>query len=252
MNKYEKWYASITQNAKNRILTTYTETHHIVPRSLGGTNSADNLVSLTAREHFICHWLLTKTTTGEDRYKMVNALRMMRAEKQGQKRYKTKITARVYASIKEEYARMQSIRFSGKGNGFYGKKHTEEAKARISAANLGNRISDDQRAKITASKLGKSRPEFNEEWRANLSAAKQGKNNSMFGKKQSDDAKAKISAKIKGRKQTAEEKEVRRQSLLALKLKKPKKLCPHCNQEVAVNGYARWHGDKCKSKGETK
>ena len=28
---------------------------------------------------------------------------------------------------------------------------------------------------------------------------------------------------------------------------KPKKLCPHCDQLIAVNGYARWHGDNCKS-----
>ena len=23
--------------------------------------------------------------------------------------------------------------------------------------------------------------------------------------------------------------------------------CEHCNKEVAINGYAQWHGDKCKS-----
>lgn len=38
----------------------YTEVHHIVPRSLGGTDTADNLVRLTPREHFLAHWLLFK------------------------------------------------------------------------------------------------------------------------------------------------------------------------------------------------
>ena len=60
MKKYTKWYAQITERARNRILDTYTETHHIIPRSLGGTDDINNLVELTAREHFICHWLLTK------------------------------------------------------------------------------------------------------------------------------------------------------------------------------------------------
>lgn len=38
----------------------YTEVHHIVPRSLGGADTADNLVRLTPREHFLAHWLLFK------------------------------------------------------------------------------------------------------------------------------------------------------------------------------------------------
>lgn len=38
----------------------YFETHHIVPRCLGGNDDRTNLVELTAREHFVCHWLLTK------------------------------------------------------------------------------------------------------------------------------------------------------------------------------------------------
>lgn len=90
MNKYTKYYNQIVERARVRVLTAYSERHHVVPRSLGGTDTADNLVNLTAREHFICHWLLTKMTTGEDHYKMLNALRMMRAEKHGQKRYDTK------------------------------------------------------------------------------------------------------------------------------------------------------------------
>jgi hypothetical protein len=69
MNKYTCWYNNITENAKSRIIDGYTERHHILPRSLGGTNDKDNLVDLTAREHFICHWLLTKMHSGESRVK---------------------------------------------------------------------------------------------------------------------------------------------------------------------------------------
>ena len=63
-NKYTKWYYQIIESAKNSNHSCYTEKHHIIPKSLGGTNNLSNIVSLTARQHFICHWLLTKMTDG--------------------------------------------------------------------------------------------------------------------------------------------------------------------------------------------
>ena len=134
MNKYKQWYTNITDQARNRTLDTYTESHHIVPRSLGGGDDPTNIVDLTAREHFICHLLLVKMTTGKEHHQMLNALRMMRAEKQGQQRYNTKITARVYESIKQEYSILQSNRFSGNKNPMYGKKRTQEMNDAVSRA----------------------------------------------------------------------------------------------------------------------
>ena len=76
-NKYTKWYFNIVENAKNRTIDGYTEKHHVTPKSLGGDNSKENLVKLTAREHFICHWLLTKMLIGKSKYKMLYALRLL-------------------------------------------------------------------------------------------------------------------------------------------------------------------------------
>jgi len=73
MNKYNTWYNNITENAKTRTVEGYVERHHIIPRSLGGLDSKENLADLTAREHFICHWLLTKMHTGEAKAKMIHA-----------------------------------------------------------------------------------------------------------------------------------------------------------------------------------
>jgi hypothetical protein len=78
-NKYSNLYFKITSNAKQRITEGYTERHHIIPQSLGGNNDKDNLVDLTAREHFVCHWLLIKMTEGKDRSKMLYALNGMKA-----------------------------------------------------------------------------------------------------------------------------------------------------------------------------
>jgi len=74
-NKYTKIYYQIINNAKNRLLEVgmYTERHHIVPKSLGGNNLDSNLVSLTAREHFICHRLLVKMTSGNNKRKMASS-----------------------------------------------------------------------------------------------------------------------------------------------------------------------------------
>lgn len=57
---YEKIYNQIVDRAKNRILKEYGEKHHILPKCLGGNDEKENIVKLTFREHFICHWLLCK------------------------------------------------------------------------------------------------------------------------------------------------------------------------------------------------
>lgn len=38
----------------------YGENHHITPKCMGGNNDKDNIVKLSAREHFIAHYLLAK------------------------------------------------------------------------------------------------------------------------------------------------------------------------------------------------
>lgn len=252
--KYIRWYAAITENAKGRILDSYTEKHHIIPRCLDGTDDSDNLVDLTAREHFVCHWLLTKIHhTGKQHYQMLNALRGMRRENKNQQRYKTKITARVYATAKEEWSKYQSIKYKGEGNPMYGREVSPEVRAGRSERASGNNNPAKRPGvgkKISDSKTGVKRAPFSEEWKANLSAAKQGKNNSRYGAEVTSETRKKIGDKIRGRKQTQEEKDQRGASLKALGLKREKKLCHHCQKEVAVNGYARWHGDNCKLKGK--
>lgn len=96
MPKYKKWYDSIISNAlsENRQRgDIYYEEHHIMPRSLGGSDDPQNLVLLTAKEHYVCHLLLTKFSTGQQKYKMASALSCMTFPKSGiQKRY----TSRMY------------------------------------------------------------------------------------------------------------------------------------------------------------
>jgi hypothetical protein len=73
-NKYTRWYYNIIDRARSRQTHGYTERHHIIPRSLGGDNTKNNLVELTAREHFVCHLMLARMTTGDAKKKMIRSV----------------------------------------------------------------------------------------------------------------------------------------------------------------------------------
>lgn len=59
---YQKVYRRIVERGQVRepIKGEYYETHHIVPKCMGGGEEMENLTALTAREHFISHWLLAR------------------------------------------------------------------------------------------------------------------------------------------------------------------------------------------------
>jgi hypothetical protein len=63
-NKYTAIYYKIVEQAKQRNHIKQSndgyQTHHIVPRCIGGTNDPNNLVVLTFKEHRVCHCLLIK------------------------------------------------------------------------------------------------------------------------------------------------------------------------------------------------
>ena len=134
--KYTKLYYQIITPTLNRELNTYKELHHIIPRSLGGTDEKDNLTYLTAREHFICHWLLVKMTEGQARSKMIYALQGMRAQNNSQQRYETKITSRVYEHYRIEHARIHSETMKGRPAWNKGIPQTEEHKEKNRQAAL--------------------------------------------------------------------------------------------------------------------
>jgi hypothetical protein len=110
-NKYLNWYQAIISKASQRQLSGYVEKHHILPRSLGGNDSLVNIVSLSAREHFICHLLLSKITTGYQRELMKFALGKFIQCAPGQERT---FTSWEYKKIREAISQART-----------GKKHSE-------------------------------------------------------------------------------------------------------------------------------
>lgn len=57
---YQAIYDHLITQAQVAKLDGYVEKHHIIPKSMGGTNEVSNIVRLTARQHFVAHWLLFK------------------------------------------------------------------------------------------------------------------------------------------------------------------------------------------------
>ena len=116
---YKKIYNQIIEKRqKEPINNGYSEKHHILPKSLGGSNNQENLVRLTAREHFICHYLLIKINTKtENKYKMIKAFSMMNLSNSIQQRY---MNSRLYESQKKLFSEAQSQAQKGKGNSQFG------------------------------------------------------------------------------------------------------------------------------------
>jgi len=153
-NKYTKWYYGIITS--NRMREGYTEKHHIIPKCLGGNNEKENIVILTAREHFICHLLLTKMTEGKARASLAYAVWQM-TYIGNRKRYQIK--NRVYEYLRnqlsknttgilktEKHKLALSIAKKGKNNGHTGMKRSDESKAKMRIAK--QHITNETRAKM--------------------------------------------------------------------------------------------------------
>lgn len=111
-NKYTRIYNNIIERAKTRTISGYTENHHILPRSLGGSNNKSNLVALTAREHFICHLLLTRITQGQDKKKMVLAVFYLTGKGKANRNNRIKVS-RLYETLKTQLSSIVSEQKKG-------------------------------------------------------------------------------------------------------------------------------------------
>lgn len=134
---YKKIYDKIIENRKQNPLKDgeYGEKHHIIPRSLSGSDNTENLVKLTAREHFICHALLSEMYEKEsfEWYKMNHAFMLMKGESfahKGNRYYNSKL----YELKRKDFAIVNSWNQTGERNSQYGKPRSEETKNKIRKA----------------------------------------------------------------------------------------------------------------------
>lgn len=133
-NKYKTWHDNIITKAKNRTLTCYTEKHHILPKCLGGSNNEDNLVRLTAKEHFIVHMLLCKFTEGSVNNKMIFAFSAMSSIKGKNRNYKA--TSRIAEKLKLRFVKILT-----------GRKFSKETLAKLSKIRKGRKLTEEHKEK---------------------------------------------------------------------------------------------------------
>lgn len=125
-----KCYQELVNKRKSLPVDGYSEKHHIVPRSLGGSNNKSNIVRLTAREHFIAHMLLykhyRKTEDKKSLYKMALAMQLL---KSGRVHAMSKFRLSAGASKIYETAKVViSQKMVGDGNPMYGKPSANKGK----------------------------------------------------------------------------------------------------------------------------
>lgn len=99
--KSKLFYDQIIEGAQKNPPQGYSEVHHIIPRSLGGTNDQSNLVRLSARDHFQCHKLLIEMydENSQEHRKLVYAFHKMAFGKQ----------SKGYEITPEEYERIKVL-----------------------------------------------------------------------------------------------------------------------------------------------
>ena len=179
---YRKIYYSLIEKRRVNPITRgmcYCEEHHVLPRSLGGKDEADNLVLLTAREHFVAHLLLAKMyliekgENSKEYRKMAYALWYLLGK---HKRKRLVISSRKYEKMKQEFAKVNSKEHRGERHWHYGQHWDEETKEKIRRAHIGKKVA----------------PEHLEKYR------RYGEANNNYGHKWSEESKKMMSQKKKG------------------------------------------------------
>ena len=200
---YKRHYEILIARGRNRALEGYGEWHHIVPKCMGGGNYPENLVHLTAEEHFVAHQLLSKIYP--DNSKIVIAAAAMATRATNNKRYSWIMKRQSQLLRGNNYSKgvkhgpMSAERRAHLSAMQKGRKFSEEHKAAIAATKASRTyvVSDEARAKMSSSRLGKKRGPCSPETRKKIGEANK-------GKIRTEETIAKLSAASKGRKRTPE------------------------------------------------
>lgn len=180
---YYNRYIKFIEGCLSREKFGYTEKHHIIPKSLGGNNSKENIIHLSGREHFIAHWLLWKTYRN---VQMAKAFNLMKINPSDGVRY---TNSRAYEVFKSEYSILLSTHMSGENHHNFGKTTPQTVKQKISKSLLNRKRSKEStesqvlsrlKNKKSSGMLGKS---HTKEFKDNQSKQMSGALNPMAGSK---------------------------------------------------------------------
>lgn len=205
-NRYLKFIDSL----KGQTVNGYCEVHHIVPKSLGGTDDKDNLIKLTARQHYVAHWILARALGGS----AARAFFMM----SNFGRY-GKVNSKTYDIARAEYSKLASEQMQGRTM----PPVSDATREKQRQAKLGRKLSPEHIEKVRQASTGRV---VSEETKRKVSEAKKGKGNGRTGYKQTEATKQKI---------------------IQANFNRPIIQCPHCLKTMKDHGGAkRWHFSNCR------
>lgn len=191
MNHIKIYKQLIMNRICNPVKSAYKERHHIVPKSEGGSDDADNVVNLTAREHYIAHLLLAKIY---DDKKMHSAVIYMQTNHNKNRVFK--FNSRLYEKMREEYRK----KISGKNHWNYGKPAWNSGKHGIYSDETRRKISDGTKKALSNPEIRKHISEalkgkcfWKEDTKQHMSAKFSGRGNPFYNHTHSEEAKQKMS-----------------------------------------------------------
>lgn len=118
---YYNRYIKFIESRKTREINGLFDRHHIIPKSMNGTDDASNIIKLTYREHFLAHWMLWKAFENSQ---MTHAFWYMTQKKM------SKLSSHTYQVLKE--SRFNLL----KGNTNASGKRSLESRTNMSNAQL--------------------------------------------------------------------------------------------------------------------
>lgn len=167
---YQKIYNQLCILGQSRILDGYVERHHVIPKCIGGLNSKDNITTLTAREHFVAHRLLTKIYPNNS--KLHYAMWRMLNKRWDMERHVV-ISSRLYEVLRH------NVSVAHKEY-----RHSTETKLKIQVAHIGKIKTAEHCKNISYSKKCQHLT-MSREHRDHLKIINGGSRNGMYGKKHS-------------------------------------------------------------------
>jgi hypothetical protein len=224
-NKYYRWYDAIIKKAvsENRTYdSSYHEYHHALPDCLGGKE----LVVLTFKEHYICHWLLTKFSIGEAHYKMIVAMTFFYYLKinKSAKRPLNAQKSIAYSNFKTEFAKITRDRYAiPENNPNFNPEKFLFRNIKSNKVFSYNRTEAYENTQMTQQDV----------YRLTHRGAKTHKSTSVKGWDIYVEDLGLFSSNIQKEKNKTQFK---------------KMVCEHCNSTVNLGNYHRWHGNNCKLK----
>lgn len=176
---YEKIHNRIIERAKKENRRKghgiYYETHHIIPKCMGGNNKKTNLILLTGKEHWLIHLLLIEIYPENIKLKIAMNKMIMKSNNQERS---VIISGKQFERLRKMISDAHSKLLTGRKMKPFTDEHklnlSKSMKGRVSP-NKGKKLSEDTKIKIGLSSKNRisgeknhmKRPEFREFMRNN-------------------------------------------------------------------------------------